>query len=232
MATTPPPSPPPANPAPGNPPPPERASDRLMRWASASMPFALFGFFAAIGLGVLYFLGISIARPGTLQALRDIETARGLITFLVVVGTVAMAIILSLAAILMSRDEYKERFGAGKEVLTIMIGVLGTIVGFYFGTSAKDSSTTRAQSASPYLASLTVSPEQLVPKGTVTITGSVAGGKPPYRYVLSFTPSLIPATKRQGSDLRRPVEEARAQGEVIVSSRPATRAARPRPTGS
>ena len=190
------------------------------------MPFALFGFFAAIGLGVLYFLGISIARPGTLQALRDIETARGLITFLVVVGTVAMALILSLAAILMGRDEYKERFGAGKEVLSIMIGVLGTIVGFYFGTSAKDSSTARAQSASPYIASFAVSPEQLVPKGTVTITGALAGGKPPYRYVLSFTPSLIPATKEMSSqdgafkqEVAYPATAVGADTEVTVSGK-------------
>jgi hypothetical protein len=31
--------------------------------------------------------------------------------------------------------DYKERFALAKEVLTILVGILGTIIGFYFGTA-------------------------------------------------------------------------------------------------
>jgi hypothetical protein len=36
------------------------------------------------------------------------------------------------------RPTCRERFTLGKEVLTILIGVLGTIVGFYFGSAPID----------------------------------------------------------------------------------------------
>jgi len=61
------------------------------------------------------------------------DSARFLITFLVAVGTIAIAFLAILTAMVIR--EYKERFAAAKEVLTILVGILGTIVGFYFGTA-------------------------------------------------------------------------------------------------
>jgi uncharacterized membrane protein YhaH (DUF805 family) len=62
------------------------------------------------------------------------DNARNLITFLVAVGTIAIAFLAILTAMVIR--EFKERFAMAKEVLTILVGVLGTIVGFYFGTAA------------------------------------------------------------------------------------------------
>ncbi len=62
------------------------------------------------------------------------DSARVLITFLVAVATVAIAFLAILTAMMLR--EYKERFALAKEVLTILVGILGTIVGFYFGTAA------------------------------------------------------------------------------------------------
>ncbi len=61
------------------------------------------------------------------------NSARILITFLVAVGTIAIAFLTILTAMVIR--EYKERFALAKEVLTILVGILGTIVGFYFGTA-------------------------------------------------------------------------------------------------
>jgi hypothetical protein len=98
-------------------------------WPIAILQFLLF---AILGVLVVYFIYKGISGDyGLLDALKDQDTARGLITFLIALTTVAIALILALSTIL--SNDSKERFAAGKEILTILIGVLGTIVGFILG---------------------------------------------------------------------------------------------------
>ena len=89
-------------------------------------------------VGIITIAAIAaIIYSGNLSSIGDggSNVARGLITFLVAIVTVAIAIILTLSAVMSSSKDYKERFALGKEILTIFIGVLGTIVGFYFGSA-------------------------------------------------------------------------------------------------
>ena len=71
-----------------------------------------------------------------LGQLAKVEQARGLITFLFAVATVGIALIIVLAIFLSTGtpEEVKERFQMGKDVLAVLIGVFGTIIGFYFGS--------------------------------------------------------------------------------------------------
>jgi hypothetical protein len=62
------------------------------------------------------------------------EVARGLITFLIAIGTVGIAIILAVSTLVLGGGDADKRFDRAKQVLTVLIGVLGTIVGFYFGS--------------------------------------------------------------------------------------------------
>lgn len=73
---------------------------------------------------------------------QDIEKARGLITFTVAMGTIIIALILVLVTLLGSWPDSQERFNRGKEILAILVGILGTIVGYYYG--AADSAQTPA----------------------------------------------------------------------------------------
>ena len=68
--------------------------------------------------------------------LASIEQARGLITFLFAVATVGIALVIVLAVFLStgSKEEIGERFQMGKDILAVLIGVFGTIIGFYFGS--------------------------------------------------------------------------------------------------
>jgi PASTA domain-containing protein len=93
--------------------------------------FALLGF---VILGLIVY-GITEKDQRFLNNLADKEVARGLITFLIAITTVGVAIILAISTLVLGAgDEGDKRFDRGKQVLSVLIGVLGTIVGFYFGS--------------------------------------------------------------------------------------------------
>jgi hypothetical protein len=62
------------------------------------------------------------------------DRARGLITFAVAIVTVAIAMILVSFLIFGEKENFKERFTFGKDVLMVFVGILGTIMGFYYGS--------------------------------------------------------------------------------------------------
>jgi hypothetical protein len=78
----------------------------------------------------------------------------------------------------------------GKEVLTSLLGVLGTIVGFYFGISQDQ---VKGFDFDP----IVISKEAGEP---VTVTTAVHGGKAPYFFEFLFTPATIPAVKDKSLD--------------------------------
>jgi hypothetical protein len=150
---------------------------------------------APIGFGILglitfgYFLFALTNDGALLNNLKQTETARGLITFLVVLTTVSICIILVLFAVASeseANDSFKDRCAFGKEVLTALIGIVGTIVGFYFGS---DVSTKKAvkepvlQVAAPRISE--VRPK---PGDKIRLISHVSGGAAPYTYDITFTP--------------------------------------------
>jgi hypothetical protein len=178
MAAAPPPlAPPPPPPAPGKQP---------IDWQTVLIPIA----FVAIAIGIVIFIVYAISgQKGVLTSLADEKIARGLITFLITLATVAIALILALSAIISDPAAVKDRFALGKEVLSILIGVLGTIVGFYFGSAVT------AQSTPLHVASVFATNEQPKKGDTTTLIGLVTGGKPPYTYTITFAPTDIPGAK-------------------------------------
>jgi len=107
-----------------------------------------------------------------LLLLKDSEVSRGLITFLIALTTVLLAIILTLYAITgEGEDTVKERFSLGKDVLTTLVGILGTVLGFYFGSADK------TLPNPPALAEINFRGQQLMTH--------VSGGTPPYRYSIT-----------------------------------------------
>lgn len=136
----------------------------------------------AIGVVVLIaVIGVfSALANGTLIAkLAQNDIARGLITFLLSVATVVLAIILTLSALLMGNatEDAEKRFSRGKEVLTVFIGVFGTILGFYYGSAKNEAGQ-----------GLALSPIAVARSGTnsVSIAAEVSGGQPPYKFSIAF----------------------------------------------
>jgi len=122
--------------------------------------------------------------PNLLAQLRDVATARGTITFLFSLGTIVLALLLLFSALYSNddREDRKERFTQGKEVLTILIGILGTIVGFYFGSEKAETSQQKQFS----VAQVELTESTPKPGGTTDIVTYVEGGEPPYRFTVDF----------------------------------------------
>jgi hypothetical protein len=132
-----------------------------------------------IGLISSAVLGVD---QGVLINMGTREYARGLITFLFAVVTIGLALILVVSALIGASDEISEkRFQHGKEVFSLLLGVFGTIVGYYFGSTSSDRSSPPLR-----VSSLEVVPNPAPRGSTVKMRALVAGGVPPYHYSISL----------------------------------------------
>jgi hypothetical protein len=78
------------------------------------------------------------------------------------------------------------RFGHAKDLITILVGVLGTVLGFYFGSAST------GNVASPLAVStVAVAPNPATAGDKVTVTAKISGGIPPYQYDITFTSSDV-----------------------------------------
>jgi hypothetical protein len=126
-----------------------------------------------------------------LEALAKEPTARGSITFLIAFTTVAIALILTLYIAMSESEQAVDRFTKGKEVLTLLIGVLGTIVGFYYGSAKGEQQTKAANQAQQIrFAAVNLSNETLTKAQPITLTAKLTEGEID-TYTIVFTPSNI-----------------------------------------
>jgi hypothetical protein len=142
---------------------------------SGNLQFLVFGALSLIVLGSLMY---GIFGRALLPSLASVTVSRGLITFLIAMVTVTIALILVLATVVSESSDRDQRFVQGKEILTMLIGVLGTIVGFYFGnvTDIKG-----LQIETPF-----VSNESPTEGQEIDISSSISGGKAPFTIDLVF----------------------------------------------
>lgn len=103
----------------------------ISRWATVIVS-------SLLAIAVLAFIFIATLVPNFVDSLAEDTHARGLITFFFALVTVGISLILVVAVFTSSVENIKERFDMGKDVLTAVIGVFGTIVGFYFGVAIAD----------------------------------------------------------------------------------------------
>ena len=99
-------------------------------WATLMPLFGVMAVVAIIVTGLYFMYSVDF-----LEKVSKVEMARGLITFLFSSITVAIFLMIIIAVFVsdLETDMLAQRFQHGKDVLTLLIGVLGTIIGFYFG---------------------------------------------------------------------------------------------------
>src|SRR5262249_44121986 len=111
------------------------------------------------------------------------DHARGLITFLFSFATIAIIVLVAVAVFWMEKDEVEARFAHAQDVITILVGVLGTVLGFYFGTASAGSPPRLS------VAAVTVAPDSAIAGDKVRVSTKVSGGISPYQHDVIFESS-------------------------------------------
>jgi hypothetical protein len=148
--------------------------------ADFSNPIVVLAMLILLSLFVMIGASIFGIDHGFLAGMAKTDLARGLITYLFAVVTIGIAVALVLSTLVGPEpiDKNDGRFQRGKEVLSLLLGVFGTIVGFYFG-----SETSSSAKETPYqLSSIDISPQPVEPAGQITVRAVVKGGNSPIRF--------------------------------------------------
>jgi chemotaxis protein histidine kinase CheA len=157
-------------------------------------------------IGLTWITG-AIFNVDFLVKLKDVNVARGLITLLVALSVVIIAMIVTLYATVSTDKEFlKEKFGYGKEIFTAFVGILGTIIGFYF---ASDHSSAGATETPPQF--LSFDPSEGHPGDKIKFTTLMYSGNPPFNWEISSIPEGIMG---QGSD-----SDSYIEAQVIIPER-------------
>lgn len=145
------------------------------------------------GIGIIAY---AIFFGDFLVRVKDVDVARGLITFLVALSAVIIAMIVTLFAIVSTdKDLLEKKFGFGKEIFTAFVGILGTIIGFYFATDRSG-----PEPPTPFLS---FDSSEAHSGDKVKFTSLVYTGKAPFDWEISSEPEGI---ARSGFDADRYIE--------------------------
>jgi hypothetical protein len=132
-------------------------------------------------MSVFYLIGSAIwgLDKGVLAGMAKAEYARGLITYLFAVVTIGTAVVLVVSALTSDESNaHKERFQRGKEILSLLLGVFGTIVGFYFGSEVTGA---QARKMVVEVAPIHLSAPAGPAEGSISVDTFLTGGTPPYK---------------------------------------------------
>jgi len=118
-------------------------------------------------------------KGSVLLSMSKIEFARGLITYLFAVVTIGTAVVLLVFVLTTTpTSDTDQRFQHGKEILSLLLGVFGAIVGFYFGSEV----TKGHEDRSIRIAPLRFTGTPAISGRTITLSTVLSGGKPPWKF--------------------------------------------------
>ena len=136
---------------------------------------------------LIAWLASTVADGKLLLALAQVEIARGLLTLLVGVVTIFIGLIIVAGMWLGDGDaESEKKFARSKEIFALLMSVLGTILGFYFGSEKSGAAREAALGVTAPVVSRSVGAPA---NGMIATT--ISGGRPPYLYaIVSTNPNL------------------------------------------
>ena len=166
------------------------SGDLQMTWN----PAAVIAF--VIVMSVILLIGVAVLgwdNGDVVSRMSQPDFARGIIAYLLAVTTIGVAVIVGLSGLMGSS---KEQFDRGKDVLALLLGVFGTVIGFYFGSATVADVSVMPLNVSPPLFSETT----VQPGAMFTVAAFVQGGVPPFQYTITLDDDKPLATGVVGTD--------------------------------
>lgn len=139
-----------------------------------------------VTIAVVIAIGVAMRNSTIVTA----DAARVMLASVFAIGTLGMAFALMLGVFLSSDSQLKDRFGMALQSFTPLVGIVGTILGFYFGTNL----TTPADPLT--IVDVTVPSLKVMSAEKSTVTVLVQGGKGPWVYTLDFGTDDVPKIQR------------------------------------
>ena len=144
-------------------------------------------------LAIVLLIGAStlgLDKGLVLSKMGQVEFARGLITYLFAVVTIGTAVVLVVSALTTEETPaHERRFERGKEILALLLGVFGTIVGFYFGSAVSTSGP--AGESLITVVPIHLSSTTVAPGAPFNLTTYVTGGKAPYKFATGYDDDAV-----------------------------------------
>jgi hypothetical protein len=168
-------------------------------WRNAGNGWRFWGAESALlaaGLIVAIVVASALFYTNLIEKLASPGSARGLITFLFSFITIAVILIVIIALLWMDKEEdLDNRFTKAKDIIAILVGILGTIVGFYFGSNPGSSAGSGAEQTALSPPNATTAPRTGAAStaGAITPAGTDNTGQSP---ATPAAPETAPATPR------------------------------------
>jgi hypothetical protein len=159
-------------------------------------------FLSLFALAVFITLAVGMANSSFFSSLAQVDQARGLITFLVAIAAVSV-ILLTAVNIFWSNSnvpEFNAKFTAAKDLVTIVTGILGTILGFYFGSF-------NGERLFTLTVDLPVAYSQVTAGAEFEVRASVKGGATPYHFDILIVDA-------SGMPVSRPFDNKQTDGPI------------------
>jgi hypothetical protein len=152
-----------------------------------NLKYFQYGFLAFMGflLSCCIFYGLYKFDSDDIE---NIAFARGIITYLIAAGTVVLAIILMFASVMTGGEDLEKRFDLGKQVFTSLVGVLGTVIGFYFGSATNTEKNTIDSLGTTMI---NFNPVPVKKDSMLTVSFMIKGGVAPYQFKVVDTRGYV-----------------------------------------
>ena len=105
-----------------------------LRFLSRPQNLTISGIIGLAGLVIVY----GLIAEGVLESFALNDIARGFITLLFAVGAISIFMVITAAIVFDVNSTSREIYDRAKTILSMLLGIFGTVLGFYFGLPSDD----------------------------------------------------------------------------------------------